>query len=475
MKVKEGKPQLIKLKWVLLALLAFVLYLVIGALAPFALQKEPTPKTKEGFSAQSCYGNGSSRDRACVVEDNQEALDLRLAMFASAKERIVLSTFDIRPGKSWDQIAAALIHAADRGVQVQILVDGMYGMIHMKREPEFYAVGTHKKIEIKFYNPVNLLLPWTFNGRLHDKYILVDDSLLLAGGRNTFDYFLLNSKKDVGYDREVFVLHEEDSPSPGVIAQVDEYFQKVWNLSCSRLRYHKPPHFGKKDVGDKLAAYRAAYGTLEIPAVDYHAITTATDQVTFLHNPTNILGKEPVLFYQLCTLMKQAKKDVFIQTPYANFSKYMYSQMTELADLVPDTKMMINSVAVGDNVMASSDYLLNKEKVWATGVQTYEYFGAHSSHGKSILIDDDISIVGSYNFDMRSTYLDTETMLVIHGKDFQKQLAEEMNDLLVDSLLVAQDGTYVPKEGLLPKETDPGKKRLYSVLGPVLQPLRYLV
>lgn len=39
--------------------------------------------------------------------------------------------------------------------------------------------------------------------------------------------------------------------------------------------------------------------------------------------------------------------------------------------------------------------------------------GAHSCHTKAVLIDDRMSIVGSYNMDMRSTYQDTELMLAV--------------------------------------------------------------
>lgn len=42
-----------------------------------------------------------------------------------------------------------------------------------------------------------------------------------------------------------------------------------------------------------------------------------------------------------------------------------------------------------------------------TGLEVWEYEGGYSYHGKSVLIDDDISVVGSFNIDMRSVYLDT--------------------------------------------------------------------
>ena len=66
--------------------------------------------------------------------------------------------------------------------------------------------------------------------------------------------------------------------------------------------------------------------------------------------------------------------------------------------------------------------------------------GKHSTHGKSLVIDDDIAVVGSYNFDCRSTYVDTETMLVVQGKEITKQLEEDFDGLKNESLKVNKDG-----------------------------------
>ena len=38
----------------------------------------------------------------------------------------------------------------------------------------------------------------------------------------------------------------------------------------------------------------------------------------------------------------------------------------------------------------------------------------------------DLSVIGSFNMDMRSAYLDTELMLAIRSKDINKQLEESM-------------------------------------------------
>ena len=83
--------------------------------------------------------------------------------------------------------------------------------------------------------------------------------------------------------------------------------------------------------------------------------------------------------------------------------------------------LMTNSVANNGNPFGASDYKKNKEKLLETGITVYEYEGGVSYHGKSITIGDDIDIVGSFNMDMRSAYLDTELMLVIDSKGVNSQ------------------------------------------------------
>ena len=54
----------------------------------------------------------------------------------------------------------------------------------------------------------------------------------------------------------------------------------------------------------------------------------------------------------------------------------------------------------------------------------------------------DLSVIGSFNMDMRSAYLDTELMLVIRSKDINKQLEESMVEYERVSRQVLEDGTY---------------------------------
>ena len=125
--------------------------------------------------------------------------------------------------------------------------------------------------------------------------------------------------------------------------------------------------------------------------------------------------------------------------------------------------------------MASSDYIHNKGRILDTNVTIYEYNGPHSSHGKSMLIDHDLSLIGSYNLDMRSTYVDTETMLVIHGEEFNKQLESHILNLQNDSVLLAPDGTVTEDDLHKVKEVPKMKKILFSVTSRLFQLIHYLI
>ncbi len=112
------------------------------------------------------------------------------------------------------------------------------------------------------------------------------------------------------------------------------------------------------------------------------------------------------------TILKTAVK---IHTPYIICNDMMYNTWEEIAENVSDFSIMTNSVANNGNPFGAADYAKNRNRILSTGINIWEYEGGYSYHGKSILIDDDLSVIGSFNMDMRSAYLDTELMLVIRS------------------------------------------------------------
>lgn len=139
----------------------------------------------------------------------------------------------------------------------------------------------------------------------------------------------------------------------------------------------------------------------------------------------------------------------------------MYNTWEEIAENVSDFSIMTNSVANNGNPFGAADYAKNRNRILSTGINIWEYEGGYSYHGKSILIDDDLSVIGSFNMDMRSAYLDTELMLVIRSKDINKQLEEGMMEYERVSRQVLEDGTYRDPYHVEPIELTKKRQRKY--------------
>ena len=460
--------------------LAVVLYILVGAMAPFAGYKKISKETAASVDVNQFFQNPAGGERASILETGESAWEERLRLLNGAKERIVLSTFDMREGQSTEDILSVILHKADAGVRVQILVDGISGFLRMEGKPLFYAVSTHPNVEIRLYNPVNILLPWRLQGRMHDKYIMVDYQAYMIGGRNTFDYFIGNyEQENNSLDREVLIYNTKPE-QPGSMAKLETYFESVWNSKYCR-DFHGDESLAEhpKVVAQReLLRERYMYLTSEFPELfsdyDYEAATVPIDGVELVTNPTGIYGKEPIVFYTLTELMKSSKK-IDLHTPYIVCNDYMYERLSETASAAEEAKMVINSVENGDNIVASSDYLRNKPDVLATGFTLYEYDGGTSTHGKSITMNGDISVIGSYNFDLRSTYMDTEMMLVVKSKELTEELQGNMDILEKDCRKVIDETTYEVPEHVTVRAVSSGKIVLMKLIGFVLSPFRYVI
>lgn len=461
--------------------LLFIAYIAIGAFAPFLRTPEMTISPEIADQVAQIQSSDASVDRVAILESNTDALDERLRLIHQAQEEIILTCYDIRDGESTRDVLAAILRKADTGVHVRILADGLSALAHMNGE-YFAAISNHPFIEIRQYNAPNLLTPWTLMGRMHDKYLIIDDLAYILGGRNQFDYFVGDYPTEHrSLDREALVYNSAagtpDSRESSLF-QLRDYFEKMWAMDETvPIDYPtlKPSAFNDvcAELTERYVALSAARPELFTPA-DYTSFTSATEGVSLIANPTHPYAKDPTVFETLTSLMQQAQKDVIIHSPYAVLNSDMTNALSAISENVPTT-LMINARENGDNIVASSDYTYHRSGILKTGVQLLEYAGGDSYHGKSIAIDDDIAIIGSFNLDLRSTYVDTELMLVIKSTAVNRQLRQNMTALHEKCLTLAPNQAPTCPEGLTLPSASIFKKVIWPTLGLLLQPIRILV
>ena len=308
---------------------------------------------------------------------------------------------------------------------------------------------------------------------MHDKYVIVDQKMYLLGGRNTTNLFLGDYSRSKNIDRELFVYETAENDSSS-IRQLTDYFESVWALSDSKeytcKKMTKKIQSCKAKLENRYTSlkekYPDAYSTW-----DYEALTLHTNKVSLLSNPIKSENKEPWMWYSLHQLMMQGEQ-VRVYTPYIICGKEMYQDLTELHEKNIPVEIITNDVASGANPWGCTDYLNQKKNICETGARVYEFMGAHSCHTKAVLIDDRMSIVGSYNMDMRSTYQDTELMLAVDCPELNSIIQTEMERDKTYSKTMGNDGEYDYGENYHSKDLSFGKKIFYAILRVITIPLR---
>lgn len=467
----------------------FLLYLIIGACAPFFCYQTLSPEAERQIRETEYFQNSPGTERVMLLETNISAWEQRIRMIQLAEKEIILSTFDFRDGEASRDILALLLHKAEEGVKVKILVDGFSGLIRMEGRDLFYALSSHPGVEIRTYNPINLLTPWKTQGRMHDKYVIADHTAFILGGRNTFDYFIGDYPTDSrSYDREVLVYNSEPEKGDGPgLLQLRDYFESVWNLPVCRVFHDSPELSEKKGVKNQRALLKDRYDSLAMSRPDlfspdkadhlqyYNENTLEAGKITLISNPVHIYGKEPIVFSAVTALIENARSSVIFHTPYAVLNGYMYDSLKAAGSRVPNIRIMINSVENGDNFFASSDYIRRKEWMAGMGIPIYEYDGGMSYHGKSLVIDETLSLIGSYNLDLRSTYMNTELMLAVESPGLASELTKHMEEFHKDCRRLLPGGSYEIPEHIIAADVPGWKKAAWAIVGFIMEPFRFLL
>ncbi len=447
-------------------LLAWLFFLILSVVVPPLFHKRAEAG---GWDITTEYGDADAAERALVIDDNTEALLWRLRLIENAKERIILVTFEFWDDNSGTDIMSALLAAADRGVQVQVMVDGIGGVMRLGGSGHFKELTSHPNVEVRFYNTINLLTPWKANYRMHDKYLIADDFAYILGGRNTGDLFLGDYKASYNEDRDILVY--ETVPGRGrSYCQLVEHFEQVWNLPCCKP--YKGYGKAKGELPEHYLWLQQEYKEA-FESVDWILETQETDGLTLLSGEIGPSNKKPLVWQALVDKM-QGESDVLMITPYIICSKDMYRDMEALSESGVRLSIIINAVESGANPFGCTDYLNQKDQILDVSTEVCEYWGDQSLHTKTVLLGEHTSIVGSCNIDMRSVYLDTELMLVIESSQITKELREYAKEMKSKSKIVSSDGVQFG-ENYKEESITAGKKLLYGILRILIVPFRQLL
>ncbi|HZJ82568.1 MAG TPA: phospholipase D family protein [Clostridia bacterium] len=466
-------------------IIVYLLYaLMVGGIV-FAFHSGSDSGYFNDNTVERFWSDEVGQDRVVLIEGRAYSGDARINLIENAKETLDIAYFTIDEGVSSDIFWGKILESANRGVKIRVLVDGFFHNFKGASKDIRYTLINHPNIQLKLYEPFCLIKPWTWNNRLHDKYIIVDRELAMIGGRNIGDRYFIqdNANGDIVHDRDVLIINRDlEGYENSVVYEMKDYFDMVWNHEYTKgySEKLKEDQIKKGKLKGKyliqfIADIEKSNPEVFNKSIDWHSKSMPTNKITLIHNPMGRLNKEPWVWGEIVRLMERAESSIFIQSPYVVPTKKMLNYISTDDISSKETTILTNSRETSPNYPGIAGYMKYRRNIVDSADYVYEYQGIGSIHAKSYIIDDRISLVGSFNLDSRSAFLNTETMVVIDSKEFSQELMGEIDQLTGQSLLVGKDYSY--KDNPLVEEVKPHiiKGLIIKVLSLVTYFFDYLI
>jgi cardiolipin synthase C len=417
-------------------------------------------------------GRLNEKSAVYTLESGGQSLFARAWLWQNAKKQIDIQHYIFKKDNTGRIACHYLLRAADRGVRIRLLLDEV---AVKKGAADMALLDSHENIEVKVYNPgfryskslgYRLKMLFTqmkrLNQRMHIKTITVDNKVSIMGGRNVADEYFDYDHRYNFRDRDIVMLgklcenvtgtfnqHWTDTLSINLDELVNEN-KKKYNDPKRFERFHRhacDPKNLSSGVRNKINQYPVMFDTIKSKELVW------TNDVQFVADEPGKNGNRQDRKGGVCTdsvmaLLRQAKKTVIIQSPYIILNDQGKELFKELLDRGVKIKILTNSMGSTDNFEAFSGYKRDRKMILEMGIDIYEFkpspeekysimipdeqekikykavFGLHS---KSIIIDEAIAVVGTYNIDPRSADLNTECIAIVRSKQFADKIMKYIN------------------------------------------------
>jgi len=423
-------------------------------------------------------------DRFRLLQGDYEAAQARVDLIQQATWEIEASYYGIGN----DRIAATYLSlmrdAALRHVTVRLIVDAEHNDI----PPEVQALLLGAGVQIKEFHPVTIAHPSWMNLRMHDKVLIVDRERMIVGSRNLkISHFGLDKVNYV--DRDAYLRGD-------VVAHAHRYYACLWNSDEVRDTDLKDNLWQKWKQKDELSLDRvglseasaaglssAAKAGLWLTAGRYLSVgcrpiefCTRNDWsecavdvrcARFVHDLCGLKRQPGDINEQLLALIRQARVSIVLETPYFIMSAQWRRALFDARARGVQIVVFTNSLASTDEILVAGVFTNQRRRLLRHGFELWEYAGPNHLHAKSMVVDGSTAFVGSFNFDPRSEYLNTETGVVVGDPQVVEWVLASIDDHLRNAFLIGRHGRSV-SHGV----RQPGASRAKILR---LQPIRVFV
>lgn len=434
------------------SMILLILMLVLNLFAPNFVSA--TPQLTEAVATESLPTNS-----LYVLNHGTEAAQARVDLINRAQKSITAQYFIYADDETSLVSLALLREAARRGVKVRIIVDAFFNGIPKALRHHFLQEG----IEIMEYHPFRITkLKW-LTRRMHDKVLIVDEEEMITGGRNiSNDYYDLPGPYAYR-DRDVYVKGP-------VVKQAVDYFEALWTsrevkrtsfgqftdrviFGFKNNRRHKGTSGDvsiRNSYREKIALLDNALTYLEDSSNgftfdsgrDWAADGVNVQSVHFISDPVGQKDRSRGTGKDIIDLINSAERLVVVESPYLVPHEDLFEALANAVKRGVEIKIVTNSAYSGDNTpVLISYYRSERRDLLKAGIQIWEYYGEQSLHGKSLVVDNKLTYIGSFNFDRLSQNYNTEVGVVVDDPEIARITQEDIEDRMKGAWRILPDGT----------------------------------
>jgi cardiolipin synthase A/B len=366
-------------------------------------------------------------DAVDLYTDGASAYAALFAAVGDARHHVHLEYYILEPDRIGTRLRDLLVEKARAGVIVRLIVDSA-GSSHLGNK--FLRPLRDAGAEVAWFNPMSLRWIRTrrVDFRSHRKIVVCDGTVGFTGGMNVADYHTAELGPRFWRDTHVRL----EGP---VVLTLQRIFIEDWLFVTEKLPSETAALFPMPDPSAgpgrhivQIVASGPDHAAMTIHLTYFTAITRATARV-WLTTPYFVPDEAFVVALQTAALRGV---DVRLLLPARGDSR--------LIDL------------------AARSYV---PELLTAGVRVFEYL-PRFVHAKTIVLDDDIAIIGTANLDNRSFRLNFELTALLYDRGVTAKLAAAFETDLTESREI--DAATLANVGIVRRLGEAGARLLSPIL-----------
>lgn len=347
----------------------------------------------------------SRQNKVRILTNGNDLFHRVIEDIEAAQKSIHIEFYTFYNDRIGNEILDLLVKKAQQGVEVRVIYDswGSMGTTRKFFQPLLDAGGR----AFPFLNTRSVLLDFRINFRDHRKIIVIDGKIGYTGGFNIGDQYLGRKKKFGNWrDTHIRII------GSGVFG-LQARFILDWNATSPR------DQIDEDEVEAKYFPVTTTKGTVNMQIVS--------------SGPDSDLQQIKMGYIKLITM---ATKYCWIQSPYLIPDDSVMDALRIAAMSGVDVRIMVPNMPDHPFVYRATQYYARQ--LSEQGVKIY-YYNNGFIHAKTMVIDDEISSVGSANLDYRSFKLNFEINAFIYDQKFSQDMRQIfINDMTVSNLQTAE-------------------------------------